>query len=533
MREILIIQLGRLGDLVQTLPVIGRFKEADPACSITLVCLQEFRGIIGLSGGWDRLVPVSLADTDALADPERGEVFPNLPPFDKISEFARTYDLLVNLTSDLGSSILAEKLQAHRKLGRTHTYQGELRLRGTWAKYLYAMVRHRTENLFNLVDIYMGMAGLSAKAQPPALAVSAELAGQAREMLAAAGWKGGRPLVALQTGASDLNRAWDLDSFADLGSLLLQDGAEVLLVGDPKETALAAAFQNRVSGPVIDLVGKTSLEQLPALIKACDLLVSNDTGTIHVAAAVGTPSLGLFFSTAYYSETAPYGAGHTILQVEIPCSPCNTSNRCPVPICRNHLLAPQVHETIRWLLRPGTPPPPAWPTLSIYQSRFLGNGTLLYAPARSDRPSGHYLTGLMGRLVWEGALGICRDEVLEQTWRTATAGDAWRQKREELARTLDSWVNPLNQGLALAGQLRQAFASGSRDRVRPLHEQLAGLPGSFVEAGEKSGLFVDYLRFEMMDLDYLPYPELANLLEEKYQSLADWIARIRNSLDGL
>lgn len=533
MGEILIIQLGRLGDLVQTLPIIGRIKEADPDCRITLLCLREFRGIIGNGGGWDRLVQVSLADTDSLADPERGNAFPNLPPFDGIPELALTYDLVVNLTGDLGSSVIADRVKAARKLGRTHTYQGELRLRGPWAKYLYAMVRHRKENLFNLVDIYMGMTGLTAKAQPPALDITDEMAGQAREIMSAAGWSGGRPLVALQAGASDLNRAWDLECFADLASLLVKDGAEVLLVGDPKEAGRAAALRDRVPGSVIDLVGKTTLGQLPAVIKACELLVSNDTGTIHVAAAVGTPSLGLFFSTAYYSETAPYGAGHAILQVEIPCSPCNASSRCPVQVCRDHLPVSQVHETVRWLLRPGTPPPPLWPTLSLYQSRFLDNGTLLYAPARSDRPSGHYLTGLMGRLVWEGALGITRDRVLEETWRTASTGEDWRLKREELGRILESWVNPLNRGLVLAGQLRQAFVAGNRDLVKPLHAQLAALSGSFSDAGEKGGLFVDYLHFEMMDLDYAPYPELATHLEEKYRSLTGWISGIRDSLDHL
>ena len=533
MREILLVQLGRLGDLVQTLPVITRFKQIDPACCVTLVCLEDFQGIIKEGAGWDRLVSVPRRDMDCLTDPDVLAAFPHRAPFDRYPEFGRAYDLIVNLTSDLDSAALSEKIAADRKLGRTHANQGEMRLRGPWAKYLHSMVRHRTENIFNLVDIYMGMAGLEAKPQPPSLGVSGERAAQAHDLLLAAGWKGGRPLLAFQTGASDLNRAWDLENFAALGSRLLADGAEIVLVGDSKEMDRAADFRSKVSGPVIDLVGKTGLAQLPALIKACDLLISNDTGTIHVAAAVGTPTLGLFFSTAFYSETAPYGAGHSVLQVEIVCSPCSTSTRCPVQICRQHLTVPEVHASIQWILRPGSRPPPSWPTLSLYRSRFLDNGTLLYAPARPEAPPGQYLTGLLGRLVWEDALGIARDPSLEHGWRMATAGEEWRKKRDALRQTLDSLVDPLNRGLALAGQLRQAFAEGNRDLVRPLHEQMARLAERLSEAGEKSGLFGDFLRFEMMDMDYSPYPELAVQLEDKYRALCDWIARVGKSLDRL
>lgn len=529
MRDILILQLGRLGDLVQTLPLIRRCKEVHPGCRVTLVCLEAFQAVIGEAGGWDRLVPVSLADTDRLADPEQAAAFPDLPPFDGIAEFREDYDLVVTLNPDLGSAVLCQKIRAARKLGRIHTYEGELRLLGPWAKYLFAMVSQRTGNLFNLVDLHMGLAGLQPGAQPPCLPVPAARGDEARELLRQAGWRGGHPLVALQTGASDLHRAWDVEHFAELAAALIDEGAEIVLLGDGRETDRAEELRSRLGRPLVDLVGKTGLALLPAVVKACDLLVSNDTGTIHVAAAVGTPTLGLFFSTAYFTETAPYGAGHAVLQVEIPCAPCSASRRCEVQSCRQHLTVPEVLRTARWLLRPGSEPPELPPTLALYRSRFLANGTLLYAPV-DGKPSAHYQAGLLGRLVWEGALDIPRDAFLEECWRRAEDGEDWSLRRRELGETLDRLAGPLDRGLDLAGRLRGAFASGRTEMVQPLHGQLAALGKSLSDTGARSGLFGDYLRYEMMDMDFAPYPELAALLEEKYRSLTGWIGRVRASL---
>jgi hypothetical protein len=283
---------------------------------------------------------------------------------------------------------------------------------------------------------------------------------------------------------------------------------------------------------LIDLAGKTGLPQLAAVTKACDLLVSNDTGTLHVAAGVGTPTLGLFFASAYFTETAPYGAGHAVLQVEIPCSPCSASSRCAPQICREHLPADAVHRTVRWLLRPGSEAPDLPPNLGLYRSRFLDNGTLLYAPAREDRLSGHYLAGLFGRLLWDHVLGIPPDPCLRRLHQRARESAAWQGRREAQLAALESLAGPLRRGADLAGQLRRAFADGDAGAIRPLHSQILGLGGSVTAAGERGGMLGAFVRYEMMDLPYAEYPGLAALLEEKYRSLAAWCGRVREALDA-
>lgn len=530
MRDILLLQLGRLGDLIQTLPVIRRCKQAHPGCRVTLVCLENFRDAVRESGGWDRLIPVRLEDTDALAGPGNREAFPDRPPFDSIPEFRERYDLVLALNPDLGSAILCDRIAAARKLGRVDTMEGELRLLGPWAKYLFAMVGERTANLYNIVDVNMGLAGLAPARQEPCLPVSAPRLAEARDILRANGWRGGRPLVALQTGASDLHRAWDTDHFAALAARLADDGAEVALLGDARESDRTREVREKSGRPLIDLAGKTGLPLLAAAVKSCDLLVSNDTGTLHVAAGVGTPTLGLFFASAYFSETAPYGAGHAVLQVEIPCSPCSASSRCVRQICREHLSADAVHRTVRWLLRPGGEAPDLPPNLGLYRSRFLDNGTLLYAPVREERLSDHYLAGLLGRHLWDRVLGIPPDPFLGRLGLRARESAAWQGRREGQLSAIESLAGPLERGADLAGQLRRAFADGDAGAIRPLHSQILGLGGTVTAAGERGGMLGAYVRYEMMDLPYADYPDLAALLEEKYLSLSAWCGRVRDAL---
>jgi ADP-heptose:LPS heptosyltransferase len=536
MKNILLLQLNRLGDLVQTVPLLRRMRKENPESRIVLVALEGFSGILEECGYFDALIPIAQRDMEALGIPERQAAFPDLAPFNAHPEFRQAYDLIVNLTNDLGSAVICEKVPAARKLGRIHTYEGELRLLGPWAKYMFSMVSHRVDNLFNIVDIQMGIAGMAPSPEPRSLPVSEARKGEIEELLAAGGRRPGRKLIALQTAASELHRAWSLDNFSAAAQSLLANGyADIVLLGDAGERARAERLAGMIGMPIIDMTGKTSLLQLPAVLQACDLLISNDTGTIHVAAAVGTPTLGLYFSTAYYSETAPYGDNHVVLQVEIPCAPCQTSSRCPVQICREYLKPEAVHEAALWMLGDRKEPPGAYPNLSLYRSRFLSNGSLAYLPVRAENATAHFLSGLQGRLLWEGALGLERDPVLDELWRSVRGRKEWAGKRESLASALASLGGPFREGVNLAEKLRAEFESEApmRERIIMLHENLARLGKSMAEASTAAGLCGSFLKFEMMDMDFATYPALAEILEEKYRMLAEWMDRFESTLARL
>src|SRR5918995_1922086 len=105
----------------------------------------------------------------------------------------------------------------------------------------------------------------------------------------------GRPVIGLHTGSADPTRRWPVDSFARLGDRLAElRQARIVLTGSDQERPLAASVRRQMNEPAVDLAGMTNLGEFAALVSALDLLVTNDTGASHVAAAMRTPSIVLY-----------------------------------------------------------------------------------------------------------------------------------------------------------------------------------------------------------------------------------------------
>lgn len=166
-----------------------------------------------------------------------------------------------------------------------------------------------------------------------------------------------RPLVALNVGASHPVNRWPIGQFAELARRLYAEaGATVLLVGGAGDRVLSDAVRDEAKVPLIDLVGKTSLLQLGALLKKCAVVVSGDTGPMHMATAVGTPVVALF-GAADPERTGPVGEGHKVLQARgVDCVPCR-SRRCghtPELECMTALSVSQVLDAMPFSPTPTT-----------------------------------------------------------------------------------------------------------------------------------------------------------------------------------
>ena len=125
-------------------------------------------------------------------------------------------------------------------------------------------------------------------------------------------------------------KRWPADRFAEtikLVSAQLPD-ARWELYGAPAEKELGEKMAARVQVPCNNLVGKTTLTELIAHLKRCTLLITNDTGTMHLAAALGVPTVSIFGSTEP-NATGPLGENHTIIRKKIACSPC-FERECPL-----------------------------------------------------------------------------------------------------------------------------------------------------------------------------------------------------------
>lgn len=186
----------------------------------------------------------------------------------------------------------------------------------------------------------------------------------------------GSALIALHpgTGGYAPARRWPPERWSALADALIEDGATIVLVGGPEEAALRQSVLSamRHRAQVIDLGGRTSLEELGAVLQACTLFVGNDSGLGHLASSVGTPVVGVFgptdpraygpFAGAQYEPEEAFTNGvdvfragpHRVLKAAIACSPCiyrghqlGTPQGCPDRTCLHRISVDQVRVIIQ------------------------------------------------------------------------------------------------------------------------------------------------------------------------------------------
>jgi heptosyltransferase II len=161
------------------------------------------------------------------------------------------------------------------------------------------------------------------------LNIPAENRERAAEFLLSAGAKPGSMRIAIGAGASyGSAKCWPPGRFAELvNRLQAQAQADVILFGTSTEAAVSSAIAAGMNHPPIDLTGKTAIDELPALLSQCHLFIGNDSGAMHVAAAVGLPVVAVFGPTDPFG-TAPVTPRCSIVQEKPYCSPCFL-RRCP------------------------------------------------------------------------------------------------------------------------------------------------------------------------------------------------------------
>lgn len=317
----LLVQLARLGDLVQSLPAIAGLNARHPGRPLDLLCPTALAGLASLFPGIDRVLGWDGARWHTWAGSSAGglrhdvwiEVTHHLKELSPES-YEMGYVLNQHPRALLAGALLAKQL-------RGPTLRGPLDEElSPWAAYLRQMVRQRGPNRVHLADAFCGMCGI----EPPG--VSVRLASPRRELpqdVHAIG-QGNGLWVAIVVGAGDAARQIPTEVWCRWITyfLSLDPTGRVLLVGSGHERERAHAIQQDLSplllGRVWDATGRTDLPQLALLLSRCRWVVGPDTGPLHLGTAVGARAMGLYFAQARVHETGPYGIGHWVWQAEPP-----------------------------------------------------------------------------------------------------------------------------------------------------------------------------------------------------------------------
>jgi ADP-heptose:LPS heptosyltransferase len=171
-----------------------------------------------------------------------------------------------------------------------------------------------------------------------------------------------RPLVGLHPSGGRAVKQWDLARWAEVASRLQREfGATVVITGSAADRVLAERVAASLFAPPIDLTGHLGVRETMAVIAALDLFLSPDTGPMHMATAVGTPSVSVFGPSdpaRYFSGGSETGTRHVVVRADLWCSPCNLIRRPPSectaedgPECLRLVSADAVHREAVRLLR--------------------------------------------------------------------------------------------------------------------------------------------------------------------------------------
>ena len=355
MKRILLINFGRMGDLIQSSPLISCLREQNPGVEIGYIAASGFAGVMRGIPGIDIHHPIELFKY--MAPLKEGNLLGNLRLFkgllDKLKSY--DYDVIFNLTHNRLGAVLSGLLPGE-VVGLTIDERGFSSVNSRWMRQFYNTNINRGLNQFNLVDLYRLAAGFKREGATDnnsrlRFMVDEETRGWAEDELKKRGWKPGRKIIGFQAGASMEAKRWDVINFNRTAKALAGDFSAAFF-GTEVEKGLVGEAVDGVPG-AMNFAGETDIGQLAALLEKCELLVTNDTGTQHLAAAVGKPIISLTMGSALASETGPFGEGHIIVEPDIDCMPCSYKYPCLDFACHSLITPELVEWTVREMIENG------------------------------------------------------------------------------------------------------------------------------------------------------------------------------------
>ena len=313
--RVLIRGTNWIGDVVMTLPAVAAVRRTWPGARISV-----------------------------LAKPWVAEVYRLSPD---VGELQRAgFDCAILLQNAVEAAVLALLAGIPLRAGYNSDGRGLL--------LTHSVRRTQAIRRVHQIDYYIEMiralgcmpAGRGVRLRP-----GADYAEIAKRLCGEFGIEDGRPLIGIAPGAAyGPAKKWFPERFAAVADRLSDaTGAQVVLLGSGDDRANTAAVQKDARGLLIDIAGKTDLKGAISLISRCALFISNDSGLMHVAGALGVPTIAVFGSTNP-AATSPVGEKSIVIHHDVPCGPC-LKPVCPTDFrCMEMIGVDEVYAAARKLL---------------------------------------------------------------------------------------------------------------------------------------------------------------------------------------
>lgn len=300
--RILVIRFGRLGDVILLTPALKALRARFPAAWIDVLVDQRYAPILAMCPAVSRTLPVNRME---MRDGSKLRACWSIFRLANILRRER-YDLVLDCHSFRETHLLTWYSHAQRRLGLK-------RLHSTYLPFCFNMDPVPEEDSVHVAQMFLSMLrplGIDAcSGDPPGLEVPSDEVQRARDFLRNNRISNKTLLVGLNVGAGSAARTWPEESFACLAQKVFdhRPDARIVIFSGPGQDAVALRLSERLKCGRVLLAPDLPLIELAAMMSQCTLLVSNDTGPMHLGAAVGVPTLGLF-SVARPDHYRPLGS---------------------------------------------------------------------------------------------------------------------------------------------------------------------------------------------------------------------------------
>ncbi len=319
--NILIVKTSAIGDVIHTLPALHCLRQHYPQARITWLVEAAAAELLVGHRDLDRVLVSRRKHWSAAVRRGFGPAWTAVrEALTLIKELRDTrYDLLLDFQGLLKSGVLVALARAERKVGFG---RGMEHAEGSWL-FLNERIPAVDMNIHALDRELIMLRALDIPTPEVVFNLPITEAHRQRvdELLGRSGLDRQRPLVAINPQATWPTKLWFEERFTELADRLQAQGCAVVFTGSPADRpAIARIIAGMRSSP-LNLAGETSLLELAALYQASRVVVSTDTGPMHIAAAVGAPVVAIFGSTAPW-RTGPWGEQNLVLRADLDCGPC-------------------------------------------------------------------------------------------------------------------------------------------------------------------------------------------------------------------
>ncbi len=336
-----------IGDAVMSVPALRELSRLFPEAEIVLHTKSTVEGIFKDADFIDRILPFEKLSS---------KVKQTMGHADQLG--AEDFDLAILFPNSFESALTSRLAKIPHRIGYNKDLRGLL-LSAPIAVPEWKDKQHEVFYYLNLIGEverrYLGTSTVSQVVPDASVPVSEERKNAARESLKAAGADLSGKIVAIGAGSTNSrSKRWGTANFASLIDRLQSElGVQIILVGAPSETEIAAELMALTTALPVDFTGKTRVAEAAAILSVVDLLVSNDMGLAHLAPAVGTQTAVIFGPTNPVT-TRPYSQNAVVIRKDVECSPCMLRD-CPIDHrCMTGVTVESVFEVSRNMLYPPT-----------------------------------------------------------------------------------------------------------------------------------------------------------------------------------